>query len=48
MTDRRRIPKPLKIVVPFLLIGAIGIGVISRLRQQPPETGLQLSGRIEG
>ena len=48
MTDRRRIPKPLKIVVPFLLIGAIGIGVVSRIGQQPPETGLQLSGRLEG
>ncbi len=45
----RTIPKKLKILLPLLLIGIVGVGVATHiLRSRPPENFLQLSGRIEG
>ena len=46
---QRTIPKKLKIFLPLLLIGIIGVGVAIRIwRSQPQEDFLELSGRIEG
>ena len=45
---QRRLPKLLRIVVPLLLLAAIGWGVSRQVWRQTPEPGLHLSGRIEG
>lgn len=46
---QRTIPKKLKILLPLLLIGIVGVGVGTRIwRSQPEADFLELSGRIEG
>ena len=45
----RSLPKKLRILLPFLLVGLIGAGITTRIwRSQPEPNFLQLSGRIEG
>jgi HlyD family secretion protein len=48
LKPHRGLPKPLKVLLPVVLVAAIGAGVTMYVLRPKPQLGLQLSGRIEG
>ncbi|ANV87567.1 HlyD family secretion protein [Picosynechococcus sp. PCC 7117] len=47
-TQNKGIPKFLKIALPIVLVGGLGVGLVNYFLRPEPTQGIELSGRIEG